>query len=126
LNAARYISADKIQYGLCQLGNVGSENHTINVFFEGGSAMVADKSTVPNLLSLMDSTMTNKNVYLVKGKQGYLSIDLSLTTDDKRVNDLDTYELYERDAETVSAKLVDGCLKLPKRDSNSAAFLVMF
>jgi hypothetical protein len=33
---------------------------------------------------------------------------------------------YERDAETVSAKLVDGCLKLPKRDSNSAAFLVTF
>jgi hypothetical protein len=108
LNAARYISADKIQYGLCQLGNAGSENHTINVFFEGGSAMVADKSTVPNLLSLMDSTMTNKNVYLVKGKQGYLSIDLSLTTDDKRVNALDTYELYDRDAETGELVKQDG------------------
>jgi hypothetical protein len=33
---------------------------------------------------------------------------------------------YERDSEIVDAKLVNGVLTLPKRDANSAAFLVMF
>ena len=33
---------------------------------------------------------------------------------------------YERDSEIVDAKLVNGVLTLPKRDTNSAAFLVMF
>jgi hypothetical protein len=33
---------------------------------------------------------------------------------------------YERDLETVDAKLVNGSLTLPKKDTNSAAFVVMF
>ena len=33
---------------------------------------------------------------------------------------------YERDLETVDAKLVNGTLTLPKKDTNSAAFVVMF
>jgi hypothetical protein len=108
----------KVYYGLKMFGDFLRD-------FPVMCASASDKAGV-TVLSAKSADGSRKAVLVTdyRSKLGELSIDIKGVAPDAECEV--TIHDFERNLETVKAKLEGGKLVLPKRDANSAAFLIAF